>query len=146
MYVQFTSCVYGGLSRSSHWSGVFLQYSQENTYWGLILTKSQASGPATLLKKTPTHVFSFGYCKIFKNTYLEKIFGNSCFCLQCSIKDYRLLSIFIFNLFRQNVLKIAVYRLMLRCAILLKYVWPFSTLYGRIKLNIFLETGIVYIS
>ena len=37
------------------------QYSQEITL-----------RPATLLKKTPTQVFSSEYCEILKNTYLEK--------------------------------------------------------------------------
>ena len=57
------------------------QYSQEK-----LLLQSLASRPATLLKKTPTQVFSCEYCKIFKNIYFEEhlptaAFGKYFFCI-----------------------------------------------------------------
>ena len=35
-------------------------------------TTEKAARPATLLKETPTKVFSSEYCEIFKNTYFEE--------------------------------------------------------------------------
>ena len=40
--------------------------------WSLSLIKSQTFRPASLLKETPTQVFSCEYCKIFKNTCFEQ--------------------------------------------------------------------------
>ena len=38
----------------------------------LILKKLQFWGPATLLKKAPTQVFSCEFCELFKNTYFKE--------------------------------------------------------------------------
>ena len=38
--------------------------------WSLLLTKLQTFGPATLLRKTPTQVFSCEVCEIFKKNFL----------------------------------------------------------------------------
>ena len=40
--------------------------------WSFFLIKLQDSRPITLLKETPTQVFSCEYYNIFKNTYFEK--------------------------------------------------------------------------
>ena len=37
-----------------------------------LFNKVASLGPATLLKKTPTYVFSCKYYEIFKNTYFEE--------------------------------------------------------------------------
>ena len=37
-----------------------------------LFNKVAAFWPATLLKETPTQVFSFEYCDIIKNTYFEE--------------------------------------------------------------------------
>ena len=50
-----------------------LQMSQESTCVGVSLTKQQVFRAATYYKKeTPTKVFSWEICDIFRNTYLYK--------------------------------------------------------------------------
>ena len=46
----------------------FANFIGNHQYWSIILIKLQAWRPATLLKKTPTQVFSFEICESFKNT------------------------------------------------------------------------------
>ena len=41
-----------------------------------LLIKLQGFSPATLLKETPTQVFSCEYLKIFKNTFLQSTSGR----------------------------------------------------------------------
>ena len=45
-------------------------FAGKNLCWILFLIKLQV--PATLLKKTPTQVYSCEYCEVFKKTYFEK--------------------------------------------------------------------------
>ena len=57
------------------WKMLFLkilQYSQKSTSVGGFM-------PATLLKESLTQVFSFAYCKIFKNTFWQNNSGGDCF-------------------------------------------------------------------
>ena len=49
------------------------QNSRESTCIGVsFLIKLQALQPATLLKETPTEVFSCGFCEILKITFFHK--------------------------------------------------------------------------
>ena len=45
-----------------------------------VLIKLQVFRPATLLKKTPTQVFSCEICEIFKNTFFSQNTSVRCFC------------------------------------------------------------------
>ena len=47
----------------------FSQYSQENMRWSIFLKRLQPLRPATLLKKTPTQVFSREICEIFTSFF-----------------------------------------------------------------------------
>ena len=66
--------------RSCHWrcsvkQGVLKKFANvtgKNLCWSLFLIKLQFWGPATLLKKTPTQVFSCEICKLFKNNCFEE--------------------------------------------------------------------------
>ena len=68
------------ISRSSHRrcsvdKGVlknFAIFTGKHLSWSLFLIKFRAFRPATLLKETPTQVFSCKICETFKNTYFEK--------------------------------------------------------------------------
>ena len=67
-------------SRSSHQNGSiekpvldnFKIFSRKNLCWRLFLIELQVKRPVTLLKETPTKVFSSEYCEIFKSTYFEE--------------------------------------------------------------------------
>ena len=69
-----------GLFGSSHWrcsvkKGVFKKFTnftRKQLCWSLFSVKLQAFSPATLLKKTPTLVFSSEIFKILKNIYCEE--------------------------------------------------------------------------
>ena len=50
----------------------FAIFKGKQLNWSLVLIKTQTSRLATLLKKTPTQVFSFEYCGIFKNSFFDK--------------------------------------------------------------------------
>ena len=63
-------------NRSSRWL-VFFKidvlknstiFTGKHLCWRLFLTKSLVFRPATLLKETPTQVFSWGHCEIYKNS------------------------------------------------------------------------------
>ena len=50
----------------------FTNFTGKHLCWSLFLISLQVFGPATLLKYTPTLMFSYEICKTFKNTYFEK--------------------------------------------------------------------------
>ena len=50
----------------------FASFTGKHPCWSLFLIKLQAFRVATLLKETPTQVFSSEICEIFKNTYFEE--------------------------------------------------------------------------
>ena len=58
----------------------FANFTGKHLCWSLFFTKLQAFRPATLLKKTPTQVFSCEICDILKNTCFEE-HRNDCFCV-----------------------------------------------------------------
>ena len=47
----------------------FANFTGKQLRWNFFMTKLKALSPATLLKKTPTQVFSCKICEIFKNTF-----------------------------------------------------------------------------
>ena len=47
-------------------------FTGKHMCWSLLLMRLHAFRPATLFKKTPTHVFSCKYYEIFKSTYFEE--------------------------------------------------------------------------
>ena len=49
----------------------FANFTGKHLCCGFFLIKWQVFWPATLLKETPTQVFSGEYSEIFKNTYFE---------------------------------------------------------------------------
>ena len=49
----------------------FANFTGKHLCWSFFFTKLQAFRPATLLKETPTQVFSCEICEIHKNTYLK---------------------------------------------------------------------------
>ena len=62
-----------------HWRSVrqgvlknFANFTGKNLCWSLFLIKLEFWGPATLLKKTLTQVFSCEIYKLFKNNYFEE--------------------------------------------------------------------------
>ena len=50
------------------------KFTAKHLCWSLFLIKLQA-----LLEKTPTQVFSYEYCEIFKNTYFQEHLFGRCF-------------------------------------------------------------------
>ena len=54
----------------------FAIFTGKQLCWSPFLIKLHSSNPSTLLKKSPTKVFSCEYCKIPKINYLEK---HGCF-------------------------------------------------------------------
>ena len=50
----------------------FANFTGKHVSWSHFVIKLQPLGPATILKKTPTQVFSCEICEIFKNTYFEE--------------------------------------------------------------------------
>ena len=61
----------------------FANFTGKHLCWSLFFTKLQAFRPATLLKKTPTQVFSCEIWEILKNTYFEKHLNKSERLLLC---------------------------------------------------------------
>ena len=55
----------------------FANFTGKNLCWSLFLIKLEFWGPATLLKKTPTQVFSCEIYKLFKNNYFEEHLSTS---------------------------------------------------------------------
>ena len=47
-------------------------FKGKRLHWNPFLNNAQDFWPATLLKETPTQVFSIKYSEIFKNTYFEE--------------------------------------------------------------------------
>ena len=47
----------------------FAYFTGKQLRWNFFLIKLKALSPATLLKKTPTQMFSCELCVIFKNTF-----------------------------------------------------------------------------
>ena len=51
----------------------FANFTGKHLCWSLLLIKSQAKGPATLLKRNdPTQMFSCEICENFKNTFFTE--------------------------------------------------------------------------
>ena len=75
--------------------------------WSLFLIKSQAFRLATLLKRSPTKVFSCEYCEIFKNTYFWRTAAKASFCRMTSLKSVNFEQIFQMALVNLNVILIA---------------------------------------
>ena len=55
----------------------FAIFTWKHLCWSLFLIKLQPFRSATLLKETPTQLFSCDYCEIFKNTYFEEHLGRA---------------------------------------------------------------------
>ena len=56
----------------------FPNFAGKNVCWSLFLIKLEFWGPKTLLKKTPTQVFSCEICKIFRNSYFPEDLQTAC--------------------------------------------------------------------
>ena len=50
----------------------FTKFLGKNLCWSLFSNKVAGLRPTALLKKTPTQVFSFEFCKTFKNTFFTE--------------------------------------------------------------------------
>ena len=50
----------------------FTIFTWKHLRWSLFFIELQASRPATVLRETPTKVFSREYCENFKNTYFQE--------------------------------------------------------------------------
>ena len=47
-------------------------FTGKHLFWSLFLINLQSFRPSIFLKENPAQVFSYEYCKIFKNTYSEE--------------------------------------------------------------------------
>ena len=124
------------ISRSSHWrcsikKGAlknFAVLTEKHLCWSLFLIKLQAWRHATLLNETPTQVFSWEYCEIFKNIYFEEhlqtaapdILVNS--ILQrdsvkiCDRNNLLVFEYHFFHKFSSNLSKVYCLRLLFSCS------------------------------
>ena len=50
----------------------FTVFTWKHLCWSFFLIKLKALRPETLLKQTPTQVFSCEYCSVFKNNFFEE--------------------------------------------------------------------------
>ena len=57
----------------------FENFTGKYRWWSLFLIKLEYWGPANLLKKTPTQVFSCEFCKLFKSTCFLEDLKTACF-------------------------------------------------------------------